>query len=654
MAVRGKVKDQLIAASRGFQAESLSDKEVEELGGLSRLCKGDILKMTSLAGSGHPGGSFSSLDIYLVLYYCAKVYPVEPERPDRDRIVVSHGHTSPGVYSVLARMGFFPLEEAVATFRKAGSIFEGHVERVVPGVEWTTGNLGQGLSVGCGFALASKLTGIPFHVYVVMSDAEQAKGQVAEARRFAKKFGLSNITVLIDYNQLQISGSIHEIMPVNIKENYLSDGWDVMEVDGHDHQAIYQAVRESLNIESPVAVIAKTVMGRGVSFMEGDEEFHGRALKEDEMMQALEELGVENDRNSLSSIREIFASPVQVPTMPRYSPEVDVGEPFTYHADDKVDNRAAFGKALEDIGIRNCNVANGTPIAVFDCDLAESVRTSWFASALPDNFFESGVSEHNAATVAGALSTQGVVAFFADFGVFGVDEVYNQHRLNDINGSNLKLILTHLGLDVGQDGKTHQCIDYIGVLRNLFGFHLIVPADANQMDRAVRYVSTRYGNYAIGMGRSGQPVILNEEDKPLFGDDYRFIYGKADVVRSGADATIFTYGQMVHRALKAWDILRARGIRVEVVNVATPIHPDEEILTKAAQRGPILVYEDHNIYSGLGSVLSDLAMEKGLSARIRKMGVRSYAPSGSPDELYEALGLSPDKLVETVLEEIRD
>ncbi len=651
MAVKHEVEDPSFLSAKGFEVEALSEEEIVKLKELSRLCKGDILEMTFLAGSGHPGGSFSSLDIYLVLYNCARIYPQDPQRIDRDRIVISHGHTSPGVYAVLARMGFFPREEAVATFRKAGSIFEGHVERGIPGVEWTTGNLGQGLSVGCGFALASRLTQVPFHVYVVMSDAEQAKGQVAEARRFARKFGISNITVLIDYNEIQISGSVHEIMPVNIKGNYLSDGWEVMEVDGHDHQAIYQAIRASLRGDRPVAIIAHTVMGKGVSFMEGDEEYHGRALKEEEMAQAFRELEVDNDRPQLVSIREsltLYSSP----SMPRYTPKVDVGEPFTYEPGDKVDNRSAFGKVLRDIGMRSCGVVGKTPIAVFDCDLAGSVRSNWFADELPKYFFEAGVSEHNTATVAGALSSQGVVAVFADFGVFGIDEVYNQHRLNDINGSNLKLVLTHLGLDVGQDGKTHQCVDYMGLLRNLHGFHLIVPADANQMDRAVRYILARYGNYAIGMGRSGQPIIVDEEGTPLFGSGYRFVYGKADVLRRGEGATIITYGQMVHRAIKAWEMLRNEGIEVEVLNMSTPLHPDREALKRAAQKGPIIVYEDHNEGTGLGSVLADALFDLGVSCSLKRMGVSMYAPSGDPDELYEILGLSPRSLFYAVKEEL--
>lgn len=649
-AEKGVIFEVLNNHKKGFRADALSGDEVEGLKELSRLCKGDVLKMTSLAGSGHPGGSLSSLDIYLVLYSYARVYPEAPERLDRDRIVVSHGHTSPGVYSVLARLGFCSLDEAIASFRKAGSLFEGHVERMIPGIEWTTGNLGQGLSAGCGFALASKLTNIPFHVYVVMSDAEQAKGQVAEARRYARKFGLSNITVVIDYNELQISGSIHEVMPVNVVENCLSDGWEVLEIDGHNYQEIYQAIRRASLSQKPTAIVAHTVMGKGISFMEGDEEYHGRALKEDEVKRAFEELEIEDDRGGYQALRSSFHVPDQLFILPKYELKVDLGLPFTYTPEDRVDNRSAFGRVLRDLGLRNCGVKGKTPIAVFDCDLVGSVRTSWFARDLPDFFFECGVAEHNCATVSGALSTQGVISFFADFGVFGIDEVYNQHRLNDINGTNLKLILTHLGLDVGQDGKTHHCMDYIGLLRNLYDFKLILPADANQMDRVIRFVASNYGNYAIGMGRSSQPIVLTEEGVPFFGDGYLFQYGKADVMREGDAATIISYGQMIHRAVKAWEMLLERGLRVEVLNFSAPLDPDEEALRGAAARGPVIVYEDHNIHTGLGAILADKALEMGLCLRLRKLGVKGYATSGTPEELYRIEGLSVKALVDAVEE----
>ena len=184
---------------RGFVAEKLDQETIDYLTELGKLARGDILTMTTLAGSGHPGGSMSSVDIYLVLYHFARVNPKEPDWEERDRIVISHGHTSPGAYSALARSGFFPPESAICDFRKAGSAFEGHCEPMVPGIEWATGNLGQGLSAGVGFALGAKLLGKNWHSYVVMGCGEQQKGQISEARRFAHKYGLTNLTVCLLY-----------------------------------------------------------------------------------------------------------------------------------------------------------------------------------------------------------------------------------------------------------------------------------------------------------------------------------------------------------------------------------------------------------------------------------------------------------------------
>src|SRR5271157_431793 len=212
-----------------FERESLPGDEIARLTELARLARGDIVSMTNVAASGHPCGSLSSLEMCRVVFSCANLSGAV-----RDRIVVSHGHTSPAVYASLARLGYLPVDEVVAFFRRAKSPYEGHVVRGIPFIDWSTGNLGQGLSAGCGFALAGRVRQKPFHTYVLMSDGEQAKGQVAEARRFAKKYGLSDITVVIDWNGIQISGSTDMVMPVNIIEDYLADGWNVIEADGHN------------------------------------------------------------------------------------------------------------------------------------------------------------------------------------------------------------------------------------------------------------------------------------------------------------------------------------------------------------------------------------------------------------------------------------
>jgi len=636
-----------------FGGEKLDEGSLKRLSELARLARGDILKMTTLAGSGHPGGSMSSIDFYLVLYSYANVHSQSPSDPSRDRIVISHGHTSPGVYAALGRIGFFPIESAIATFRKAGSPFEGHVEKGIPGVEWNTGNLGQGLSAGCGFALGSKILKKGFHVFVTMGCGEQQKGQISEARRFAIKYGLDNLTVVIDYNLRQISGVTPEIMPQNISKNFESDGWQVVEVNGHQFQEIYSAFRGATLSKHPTVIIAHTTMGKGVSFMEGKEEFHGRALTLEEYKKAIQELGAEDDLDRYRQIREKGTFPFSGRKYPVEAPVIQTGNPRNYERDQKLDNRSAFGNALVAIAKANVREDSPLPVAIFDCDLASSVKTAGFAKQFPNHFFQGGIQEHNTVTIAGAVSTLGILSFFADFGVFGVDETYNQHRLNDINETNLKLICTHNGLDVGEDGKTHQCIDYVGVIQNLFGYKIIVPADPNQTDRVIRYVAKTQGNFLVAMGRSPIPILLTEEETPLFGPSYEFRYGHADLVRNGKDAAILTTGGMVYRAVQAWQKLREKGVSVQVINISCLSNLDKEAILKAAETGIIITYEDHHIETGLGSLIANFLAGHSQGIRFRKLGITQYGSSGKPDDLYRMQGLDVESLVQAVMNEIK-
>ncbi len=223
------------------------------------------------------------------------------------------------------------------------------------------------------------------------------------------------------------------------------------------------------------------------------------------------------------------------------------------------------------MGKKNYGREGGTPLLVFDCDLAGSVKTGDFAKNCPDWFIQAGIQEHSTATAAGAASTAGVVSLWADFGVFGLSETYNQQRLNDINSASIKTVLTHVGLDVGEDGKTHQALDYVGLLRNCFGWRLVVPADPNQTDRAVRWALGEPGCICLAMGRSKLGVVMNEEGEPLFAGSYTFRYGRADLLREGKNGTIFALGAMAERALKARQILLdEKGVEIAVYSVSSP------------------------------------------------------------------------------------
>lgn len=620
--------------------QELTPQMIKELEDRARKSRADIVAMTHLSGSGHPGGSMSSIDIYTLLYHVTD--------SKFDKVVISHGHTSPGVYSALARTGLFSPKDVIKGFRRVGSIFEGHVEPGVPGVHWGTGNLGQGLSVACGYAVAARVKNMPMNCYVVMGDGEQQKGQIAEAKRFIRKFGLTNITVIIDNNELQISGSRHQVMPQDLRKEYEAAGFVVLEVNGHDFKELHETLKKAAHdTNSPYVIIADTVMGKGVSFMENKAEFHGRPLNKAEMEKALPEIDLQWTIEELADLRkEPVAENISKEHWP--FPILSQGKPRAYGRETSMDNRSALGNALLDVAKENMEV----PFAVFDCDLAGSVKTDAFAREFPDNFFQAGISEHHTATMAGAASTQEVVSVFADFGMFGVDETYNQQRLNAINEANLNLFCTHLGIDVGEDGKTHQCIDYLGLLRNLANFSVVIPLDPNETDLAVRWTLSTPGNAMIGVGRSKTPVLTDKEGREYFMGG--FTYGKAHHLRSGAKATLFALGAMSAQALMAWEALQNQGIDIEVVGISCPFALEAEEVRDAASRGPVFVVEDHLMVSGLASQIAFIAATNAIAIDLTPMGIKGFPPSGPSDSCMKCFELHPEDLAQQIQGRLKD
>ncbi|WP_373277313.1 transketolase [Thermosipho globiformans] len=613
---------------------------------ISKKCRGDILTMTTVAQSGHPGGSMSSIDILVSLYSFAKVFPNDPWNEDRDRIIVSHGHISPAVYSTLAAYGFINREEVLTGFRHPSSIFEGHITRGIPGVEWTTGNLGQGLSAGVGMALAGKLKNKDYHVYVVMSDGESAKGQVAEARRTANKYNLDNLTVIIDYNDIQISGRAREIMYVDLKREYEAAGWNTLEINGHDFEQILSALKIAKNDGKPTAIIAHTIIGKGVSFMEDTPKYHGKPLSIEEFKNAIQELGLNIDIEKYIENRKKLPISEHKKLFLKYDVNINTGKFRTYA--EKIDNRSALGRAIADLALINDNV-----VAV-DCDLKSSVKLDFLDKERKDRLIEIGVQEHNAAALAGALSVEGFITFFADFGVFGIDETFNQHRLNAINNTNLKVVVTHCGTDVGEDGKTHHALNYVSAPLSWFGFKVIVPADPNQTDRAVRYVASEYGNFVIAMGRSKLEPIKKEDGSIFFDENYEFKYGKIDILRDGEDIVIITMGSVIPSALKAVDELRNEGIKVGLLNVSCPLDLDEEVLTRYS-RNKVIVIEDHNIYNGLGTLIENKLFNlKIIPDKFVKIGIDRFPVSGNSNYLFKIYGFDSDSIKNKVKEILED
>lgn len=264
----------------------------EELQKKANLLRCHVVEMTTAAGSGHPGGSLSAADLIATLYFEVMNHdPKNPDWEDRDRFVLSKGHVAPVLYAALAECGYFPVEDLV-TLRKLGSKLQGHpVRGKVPGVEMSTGSLGQGLSMACGIALAGKIDKKDYWTYCLLGDGEMQSGQNWEAMMFAAKFKLNRLIAFVDRNKLQIEGNTEDVMSLEpLSEKWLSFGWNVYEIDGHNIDHILGALREARTSDLPSVIIMRTVKGKGVSFMENNAGFHGRSCKPEEHEQAMKEL----------------------------------------------------------------------------------------------------------------------------------------------------------------------------------------------------------------------------------------------------------------------------------------------------------------------------------------------------------------------------
>lgn len=267
--------------------------KVEELEKMARQVRKGIIEAVYSNQSGHPGGSLSVADILTVLYF--KEMNIDEENPnwdDRDRLVLSKGHCSPALYSCLANRGFFPVED-LKTFRNINSYLQGHPDKnKVPGVDMTTGSLGQGLSSANGMAIAGKMDGKNYRVYCILGDGEIEEGQIWEAAMAANKYKLDNLCVIVDNNNLQIDGTIEEVMSsYPIDEKFRSFGFEIIKIDGHDITEIIKAFDVAKNVKGkPTCIIAKTIKGKGISFMENQVGWHGKAPNEEQYIQALQEL----------------------------------------------------------------------------------------------------------------------------------------------------------------------------------------------------------------------------------------------------------------------------------------------------------------------------------------------------------------------------
>ncbi len=622
----------------------LSEEDLQFLKSFTTSCRHSIIAMLKNSQSGHPGGSLSSLD-YLTLLYAGIIGATG------EKVVVSNGHISPGVYSVLAEMGWIPKEEVIRDFRKIGKIYEGHVTRHVPGIWYGTGPLGIGGSVATGFAMAEEYKNSGEKVFALLGDGECQEGIVHEMIHFAHKYRLKNLITFVDYNKVQLTDSLEEIMPIDISKVFAAAGWHVIEVDGHDYENMWEALGQAYEITSkPVVLVGNTIMGKGVGFMEPDGQdhkatWHGKAPKPEECDEILKSLETsEEEQATLDAFRkEVSYTPKHADFPDDLSPisDIEVGEPFLY--DEITDCRGSYGKALLDLAKRNKNIIAMT------ADLGGSVMTKFVKAELPNQHIEVGIAEQHMVSCAGGLSLAGYIPFSSTFGAFASSRAKDQARVNDINHTNVKMVSTHCGLSVGEDGPTHQAIDDMGSFLGMFHTYVIEPADPNHCDRIIRYIVSHYGNFYVRMGRHKLSPLTKENGELFFDENYIYEHGKCDLLREGTDITIVASGPLVHEAFSAREKLKKEGISVEIIIVSSLKQFDDTLKKSIQKTKKVITTEDHNILSGFGSQIARYIAENNLEVdTFLTMGPREYQLSGKPLELYDSAGISAKHIAEKI------
>ena len=653
---------------------------IAELEDAARLMRGYNLVALCAAGSGHAGGTLSVMDLAAALYlHAANHDPANPDWPDRDRILWSAGHKAPALYVSLGMAGFCPLDDVV-TLRKLGSPFQGHPHWLkLPGVEISTGSLGQGLSIAVGMALAARIDHKSHKIFCIMGDGEQQEGQVWEAAMEAGHFALENIVAIIDCNRLQIDGWVKDVMEVEpLAEKYASFGWRVLTVDGHDMSEIVAALDEArLACGKPTVILASTVKGKGVSFMENVAGWHGKTPNRAELNTALAELGL-TDRipvdKLLAKAREYQDEATQKleAKLPHFSRNYwwnarNAAEPEAMHVAMEP-TRKGFGQTLAACG-------SDERVVCIGLDISGSITISDFYAGHPERaprWISMGIAEQSATAAAAGLAREGKLPVLGSYATFSAARNLDQVRVS-ICYSRLNVMIAgaHAGVSVGPDGATHQALEDLFAMMGLPNMVVVAPCDAIETRKATEYLLFKHaGPKYIRFAREATPIVTDETTP--------FVFGQANVIRlrregaefAGAfetrlasryadeceDLSIVACGPMVPEAMRAALILKREfGYETRVINMHTLKPIDEEAIVRAARETGVLVTaEVHQIGALSGRVSSVLTASRelyGLPVITGAIGINDrFGDSGAPWELVKELGVSAEHIAARAME----
>lgn len=583
----------------------------------------DSIRATTAAGSGHPTSCASCAEIVSTLFFNVLRYdPKNPRNPANDIFILSKGHAAPILYAAWAEAGLFPREELLK-LRTYGSNLEGHPTPRLPFVPVATGSLGQGLSAGLGMALAARLDRSPRRVYVLMGDGESAEGSVWEAAHAAAHYSLSNLCAIIDVNRLGQSDPTMEGHDIEAyRRRFEAFGWNPIPVDGHDVEALLAGfARASDTRDRPSIILARTLKGKGIPGEEDKNGFHGKPLAPDfaeKVIAGLEKTIEDHHETWTPNLPGKFSPPPverRAVADPPYSPE---SKPEA--------TRRAFADALAALGKANSS------IVALDGDVKNSTYTEEFMKIAPERFFEMYIAEQNMVGAAMGLAAAGKIPFASTFACF-LTRAYDFLRMAAISGSNIKIVGTHAGISIGEDGPSQMGLEDLAMTTAEPDFAVLYPSDATSAWRAVELSVAIKGPVYIRTTRPKTPI--------LYGPGEKFELGKAKVLRRGDRALVIAAGVTLFEALKAADELKD----ITVVDLFSVQPVDSATLRECADAcgGRVITVEDHYLHGGIGDAVSTA-----LKAPVTRLAVRDIPRSGKAEELLEKFGISAKAIVDAV------
>jgi len=605
---------------------------IEKLTQIARQIRYYILTSTTAAGSGHPTSSLSAADLMTALFFGGifRFDTEHPEYPNNDRIIFSKGHASPLFYALWTVAGKIT-EQELMTMRRFGSPLEGHPTVTFPYTEAATGSLGQGLSIGVGMALNAKYVDkLPYRTYVLLGDSEMAEGSQWEAIQIAAHYQLDNLIGIIDVNRLGQRGETmygHDLDAY--RKRISSFGWKTFVIDGHDLDEIIDAYKKALRIKKmPVMVIAKTIKGKGFPFLEDKDGWHGKAPKKEEYERALLEFGSVD-----TTAREQLQKPIDKETI-RIHPMTFLD--ISYPPDKPVATRKAYGNALARI------FPSFPDMVILDAEVSNSTFSEIFRDKYPERFFEMFIAEQNMVGTALGLSRRGKIPFVSSFAAF-LTRAFDQIRMSQYSGPNMKFCGSHAGVSIGEDGPSQMGLEDIAMFRAILNSVVLYPSDAVSTERLVEEAAKYQGLVYIRTTRQDTPILYTHNDEfPIGGSK---VLRKSDHDR----VTVVASGITLHEALAAYQDLKDAGIFIRVIDLYSIKPIDTKTLVEAAHdTGAIITVEDHYAEGGIGEAVKSTLSTTPIP--VYSFAVRKMPMSGKPAELLDYEEISRNAIVRKVRE----